>query len=161
MPRGNLRYIGQRPGQPLGQKPRARRRHAYVDASQQRAFARPRQRAGQFEIGAGRRVNFHHAAIAGAARRGEQRAGGALRHFDIGQRHRAGEQFDAGELAEAVERGNAIPGAEALARAGGARLRLRHRRDGAARAKLVNQRALARHRVGENNLAGRDTRHRR
>ena len=50
--------IGQRTREPLGEEPRAGRRHREVDRREKRAFARAAERPGELEIGAGRRIDF-------------------------------------------------------------------------------------------------------
>ena len=51
------REVGERPGQALGQQPRAAGRDRPVDRVEQAAGALARERAGQLEVGAGRRVD--------------------------------------------------------------------------------------------------------
>ena len=96
--------IGQRAREPLGEEPRAGRRHGEIDRRQERALARAAQGSGELEIGAGGGVDFEACAARAPGRGREGRARLELGALDVGQRQRGRRDLGAGEGAEAVER---------------------------------------------------------
>ncbi len=104
---------GQRCGQSLCKKPRARRRHRPFDRREQRPAPLARQRSHQFEIAAGGLVDGHGRAFGLAHRRRQRGALAELRALDIGDAGGGSGQFQARERAEGLAGGDREVGREA------------------------------------------------
>lgn len=130
MPPADRLGVGERPGQALGEQAAAARRLRPVDGGEQAASTLASQRAGQFEIGAGRRVDQHGRAHALADRRRQRRAGAELGALDIGERGGGSRDLGAAEGAEGVERGDAEEFLEAALARGGIKPLAGQRRHG-------------------------------
>ena len=96
--------IGERRGETRRKFPRARRRDRPVDGRHQRAFGLAGERAHQFEIGAGRRVDRHGVGDRDAPGRFQRRQAAHLCQLHIVDQRAHGRDLGAGELAEAFQR---------------------------------------------------------
>ena len=153
--------VGERRGQPLRQQPRSGRGHGAVDGVEQRSAPLAGQRARQFEIGAGGRIDRHGGAGGFARRRRQRRAFADLRAVDIGDGGGGGGGFQPRHRAEAVHGGDreiiAQPplGGGAVEHVAGQR---RHRRQFAQQRPQIG---IAIQRVGDDHFVGIDPRQRR
>ena len=101
-PPGNLRRIGQRRRQSLGEQPRSGRGHGAVDGIEQGAAPVSGQRAHQFEIAAGRLIDRHAGPGALAQGRRHRRPLADLRAFDIGHARCGGRDLKPCQRAESL-----------------------------------------------------------
>ena len=108
VPPGDRVEIGERAGEMLGQQPRAVRRDGPVDRGEQAPGPLPRQSAGEFEVGARRRVDGQGGTAVLSGRDRQRRACRELRAGDV-QEHRSGSRdLGPGELTEAFQRRDAV-----------------------------------------------------
>ena len=99
--------VGQRSGEALGEKARARSRHGAVDGGEQRSAALARERAHELEIAACRLVDRKRRPWRLAHRRRERRASAELRALDIADAGGGGRKLEPRKRAEAFRRGEA------------------------------------------------------
>ena len=113
----DLAGVGERARQALGEQARAGGRRGHVDRGDERARALARERAGEFEIGARRGVDFEPGAARAPRRRREPRRRVDLGALDVAQRQGRGGDFRAAELTEALQRLDAVELSDPLLRA--------------------------------------------
>lgn len=100
--------VGQGRHQPFGEQPGAPARHRAIERLEQAAVAGAGKRLGEFQIGAGRRIDEECRGGAFPFRNAERRALLELGLLDIGDRRRSGRELRAREAAEPIERAHAV-----------------------------------------------------
>ena len=159
-PATDLGGIGQRRGEPLRQQPRAGGRDGAVDGGKERAAPLAGERANKFEIAAGGLVKRERRASRLACRRRERRPLAELRALHIGDRGRGRGQFDAGEGAERGCGRHAEKCRQPAFRGGAVEHIARQRRQSRKAAQRRRQLGIAIERIGDDDLAGLDSRNR-
>ena len=95
--------MGEGAGEPLGEEPRAARRHRAIDGGEQAACPLAGQGPGEFQVGAGRRIDGKRRAGGVAGGRVERRTAVDLRLLDVEERAAGRCDLGRAEGAEGVE----------------------------------------------------------
>ncbi len=95
--------IGERPGETIRKEPRSAGRHRGVDGGEQAAGAFSRERAGQFQVGAGGGIDREHGSAGAPGRRIEDRAAVELGLLHVEEGGSRGRDLGTAERPEGVE----------------------------------------------------------